>query len=267
MDNLATSIEQVKNILEAIKGMCQQAADLLVEPTTPPDTTTPPPAPEAEKIVINAQNYKQKLVNIDKVDFSGTTTEFVRINKNHNMLAIPCTYENLDFEVDAMVVSGTTEDRLLQWQTRGGRHSDNAMCEGCAYKASFESFFATIRKELFHRSSNLTGGNGYCKDRTSSIKYAPIKGVRHKYKLSVRNIAGNNVLIQAFIDGNKVAETVDKGDWFWEGTNQPVCPAREFGNTGNRKKNEKLNKAGSWVIMRSDGDTVWQFWQAVVTKR
>lgn len=264
MDNLATSTDQIMAMINAIKDTCQEVIGLLANVQDKSTTTTPPPATEAESILITPQNYKEKLTNIDHVDFFGSTTEYVQINKDHNMLAVPCTYENLEVEVEAMVVS-STEQRLLQWQARGGRHSDSASCEGCAYKASFENTKSTNRKELFHRSS---GDNGYCADKiTAQIPYTALKGRYAKLKFQVINDSANNnnVLMNNYVDGKLVGGTIDKGDWFWSKTDQPVCPAREFGNTGNRKKNEKLNKAGVWVILRSDGDTVWRFKSIKVT--
>lgn len=263
-----SGIEQVKTILKNVQAELAQATKVLETPTpTDPQTPTTPQPTGSDTIVVNAKNYKTILTNINTVDFAGTNTEYVQVNRDHNMLAIPCTYENLSVELDCMVVS-STESRLLQLQARGGRHSDGAMCEGCAYKASFENTKATHRKEIFHRSSNLLGGNGYCIDKAESQQaFAALKGRRVKLKFVVKNEpTTNNVLLSAFVNGVQVVNYTDKGSWMWDGSNQPVCPAREFGNTGNRKPNEKLNKAGVWVILRSDGDTIWRFWEAKVTK-
>ena len=224
------------------------------------DMQTPPP-PAKREIIVTPQNYKTVLTNIGNVDFSGSNSEYVQVNRDHNMLAIPCTFENLEAEAEVFIVQ-SNEERLIQIQARGGRHSDSDMCAGCAYKGSFENTRSTNRKELFHRSSSKPGGNGYCGDKAADAKtYPSIKGKWVKLAFRVTNGPSGDKRVTMInkVDGAPVLTTIDAGGWLWDGGNLPACPAREFGNTGNRKPNEILNKAGVWVIFRSDGDTVWRF--------
>lgn len=255
--------------LNSIKQKASEITDLVnkIQAQPVPTTSSAP----VEQVVVTPAN-KTRLTNLGDVDFSGSTTEYIQMRSpgGHAMPTVLVDYENASIEAEVEIIS-SSEDRLVQLQLRGGRHSDDHMCDGSAYKGSFENTLSTNRKEIFHRSSSKPGGNGYCADKDDGSKaYRALKGRKAKIRLEVRNLAKvgaiTPVQLRNYVDDVLVLETLDKGDWSWTHTNLPACPARQFDNTGNRKPNEILNKAGSWAIFRFDGNTIVRLYKLTVKK-
>lgn len=246
LDDISTKAKEILAIVDKLKQVP------VPTPTPVPVPIPVPTPPVGRKIIVNALNFRQKLQNIDHVDFTGTTDKYIQVNKEHNILELPCDFLNVAVSSKVFVLS-STQKYVIQQYGRGGHHSDKTPCDGCAYKGRFGATISTFVKEINHPA--------YCGDRSStSIPYTKLIGRWAVLMTTIKNTVRNTVEVVNYVDGKQVAIYEDKGDW--SAANDPDynegCPPRQFGNTGMRKPNEILNKAGSLVSLRSDADTVYR---------
>jgi hypothetical protein len=200
------------------------------------------------------------LTNIKKVDFTGCTSEYVQINKRHNNLELPCTFENFEVEAEVFTIQ-SSEPYIIQLYGRGGHHSNNFPCDGCAIKARFRATTATNVKEIYHCT-----GRGYTNNRvTNAITYPSLFCRWAKLKVRVSNqpkIQDTNITpvrIEEYVDDVLVGSYVDSGGWATAMPPPSDCSRRQFDAFGTRASDEILNMAGHVICMRSDGETMYRF--------
>jgi len=253
-----------------------------VESTVFDDVADKDPAvtktPVARSILVTPSNYKTLLQNASGVNFSGSTSEYVQVNKNHVMLAVPCTFRDVEIEVMAYIVS-CTERYMLQLQSRTYTHPGDSPGNGAAYKARFGKTAAEHVKEVVHTDSP----NGYTSNRNDlTASYPSLIGRWAKYNFKTRNLPPTSagivpVKLEGYIDDKIVASTVDGGGWscsnthFASGGSCEKLPRRQIDQygqllTGYRKTSEIINTPLKWILVRSDGDCVYRFKYIKVTE-
>jgi hypothetical protein len=230
--------------------------------------TIPDPVPPVEEIIVTPANYKSLLKNIDDANFTGSTAQYVQVtgtaeSKYGVRLELPCNWENVEISAKIKIVKiGTNQNYLIQQYGRGGHHGnvvtvpmpDNTGgCMGCCYKGRFLNTTSTFVKEINHPA--------YTANRAANpISHTALLGRWAEIKTTIMNAPNSYVILQNYVDNRVVSEAVDGGDWSTTDSDYLAnCPAREFGNTGYRKRNERLNKPGVLVAWRADGGTVFQF--------
>ena len=215
--------------------------------------------PQLRSIRVTPGNYRSILKNIEDTNFGGSTAEYIQVT-GVSRLEIPNDFENFEIEVDTQVVR-SSERYYYQLYGRGGHHPGSISCDGCAYKGRFLSTVSTFTKEVNHPA--------YCANRSaSSTPYQSILGRRVKAIFRCENLANGNVKLENYLGGVLVASLTDNGGWSTGDTDfKPDCPRRQFGQTGNRQRDEILNKAGVLCALRTDGDTVIRIYSMEVRER
>lgn len=223
----------------------------------------------ARQILVTPANYKTALQNISSVNFTGSTSEYIQVNKNHVMLAVPCTFVNVEIEVMAYIVSCTAK-YVLQLQSRTYTHPGDSPGNGAAYKGRFAATWAEHVKEVVHTDSP----NGYAADRNDlNASYPSTIGRWATYLFRTRNLPPQNgivpVKLEGFIDDKPVSAAVDSGGWscssthFASGGSCEKLPRRQTDQynqllSGYRKPSEIINTPLKWILVRSDGDCVYR---------
>ena len=113
-------------------------------------------------------------------------------------------------------------DDSFVWYARGGKHSDNAPCEGTSYKSNlYYSGRARVSKEQWHE-----GGYTFSEFSkvTTSLEGRWIGFKTVIYNSNEDNDSSTDVIIEAWISDKadkvkwkKVSETIDSGSWGDEG--------------------------------------------------
>lgn len=229
--------------------------------TTPPTTQPPatPPPTTADKIHVAASNIKQICTNLDAIDFSGSTTSRVRMTSGHCNMEIPNKYVNPRMIYKGKIIKGVSP-YWLQLKQKGGSHTNSNPCPGCAYMLRVQDDGTiTFNKELEHLPSPASG---YCNNRRDTLPGTAKKVVlntEQTIELRCTNV-DSGVKLEAYVDGIFSGSYTDKGDWSNSDPSfKTDCDSRQLSNTGFRKRNELLQKAGEKSILRIDGGTILDF--------
>lgn len=225
--------------------------------------------PASRSITITPENYKTILQNISGVDFSGSNTEYFQVNKDHNMLAVPCDFKDVEIETEVYIVSCTT-DYMIQLQSRTYTHPGTSPGNGAAYKGRFGKTAAVHCKEVVHTDNP----NGYTSNKNDlTATYPNLIGRWSKLKFRTRNLPPSGTIIpvklEGAVDGVTVSIHTDAGGWscssthFASGGNCVALPRRQLDAngqllTGYRKPSEIINTPLKWILVRSDGDCVYR---------
>jgi hypothetical protein len=214
-----------------------------------------------DRVHVDATNFKAICTNLDAIDFTGTTDKIVKMTSVHCNMEIPNNYENPRMVFKGKVIKGVAP-YWLQLKQKGGSHMNADPCPGCAYALRVQpDGTITFVKELEHIDNKI--GSGYTGNRRDPLPTTFKKvslNVDHMIEFDCINTPSTVRLIGR-VDGAVSATYEDRGGWLCDDPAfRANCDARQFGNTGYRKRDELLQKAGEKSILRIDGSVLqWDY--------
>jgi hypothetical protein len=167
-------------------------------------------------------------------------------------------WKNVEMTGYAKVISaaGSPSNNHLDWYARGGKHTDDAPCEGSALKGwlSIDGIASWVKEIWF------PGGYTDQRDKVQATTGNSILGRWIGWKVVMYNIDNNKaVKMESYLDDQdnnhwkKVTDLVDNGGWYARGSDE------EFYSAGcGRAKDYIITNAGSIATFRSD-NMVWDF--------
>jgi hypothetical protein len=182
------------------------------------------------------------------------------VRMNVNTLKGQEQWKNVEITGYAKVISAadSLSNDHLDWYARGGKHTDDAPCDGSALKGwlSVDGIASWVKEIWF------PGGYTDEKDKVqaTTTNDNSILGRWIGWKVVMYNIDNNKaVKMESYLDDQdnnhwkKVTDLVDNGGWYAKGSDE------EFYSAGcGRAKNYIITNAGPIATFRSD-NMVWDF--------
>jgi hypothetical protein len=180
------------------------------------------------------------------------------VRMNVNTLEGQEPWKNVEMTGYAKVISAadSPSNDHLDWYARGGKHTDNASCEGSALKGwlSIDGIASWVKEIWF------PGGYTDEKDKVQATTDNSILGRWIGWKVVMYNIDNNKaVKMESYLDDQdnnhwkKVTNLVDNGGWYARGSDE------QFYSAGcGRAKDYITTNAGPIATFRSD-NMVWDF--------